>query len=102
MRFSISETAEWGDVSVGPNIIDASVKERMKEQLKTIESGEFAKEWMAEYEGGYQRFNKIREDEAAHQIEEVGSRLRSMMSWHGGQTKVEAGMSQAAYVSGTK
>ncbi len=102
MRFSISETAEWGDVSVGPKIIDASVKERMKEQLKAIEEGEFAREWMAEYEGGYQKFSKIREEEAAHQIEEVGTRLRSMMSWHGGEKKIEAGMSQAAYVSGTK
>lgn len=102
MRFSISETAEWGDVSVGPKIIDASVKERMKEQLRVIESGEFAKEWMAEYEGGYQKFSKIREEEAAHQIEEVGERLRSLMSWHGGQKKVAAGMSQADYISGTK
>ena len=57
---------------------------------------------MAEYEGGYQKFNKIREEEATHQIEEVGTRLRSMMSWNAGKNKIEAGMSQAAYVSGTK
>ena len=53
MRFSISETAKWGDVSVGPKIIDASVKKRMKAALKDIQSGKFAKDWVKEYKGGY-------------------------------------------------
>ena len=57
MRFSISETAKWGDVSVGPKIIDASVKKRMKAALKNIQSGKFAREWVAEYKGGYKRYN---------------------------------------------
>ena len=81
MRFSISETAEYGDVSVGPAIIDASVKERMAAQLKRIESGEWANEWMEEYKGGCVNFNKTREDDAKHQIEQVGERLRGTMSW---------------------
>ena len=81
MRFSISETAEYGDVTVGPKIIDDSVKERMREQLKTIQNGDFAREWMAEYEAGQPNFNRIREEEKAHPIEEVGGHLRSLMSW---------------------
>lgn len=81
MRFSISDTAEYGDVSVGPKIIDASVKERMKEQLKRIQDGEFAREWMAEWNAGCPNLNRIREEEAQHQIETVGERLRSRMSW---------------------
>lgn len=101
MRFSISETAEYGDVTVGPKIIDASVKARMAEQLKRIEAGEFAKEWMAEYQGGCENFNKIRETEAAHQIEEVGERLRGTMSWIK-SAKLSAGASQASYVSSSK
>lgn len=98
MRFSVSETAEWGDVSVGPKIINESVKKRMVRQLKTIESGKFAKEWMAEYEGGYQRFNQIRKEEAAHPIEKVGEKLRSTMSWIK-QSKIKKGASQASLVS---
>lgn len=81
MRFSVSETAEWGDVSVGPKIIDASVKARMAEQLKEIQSGKFAKEWIAENESGCKNFNKIREEEAKHLIESTGERLRGCMSW---------------------
>ncbi len=81
MRFSISETAEWGDVTVGPVIIDESVKARMGEQLKRIQSGEFAREWIAENENGCKRFNEIREKEANHPIEKVGERLRSRMTW---------------------
>ncbi|MBK1882845.1 ketol-acid reductoisomerase [Luteolibacter pohnpeiensis] len=101
MRFSISETAEWGDVSVGPKIIDASVKKRMAKQLKDIESGKFAKDWVKEYENGYPRFNQIRKDEAAHQIEKVGEKLRSTMSWIK-QKKLKKGASQASYVSSSK
>jgi ketol-acid reductoisomerase len=101
MRFSISETAEWGDVSVGPKIIDASVKKRMQKQLKEIESGKFAKEWIKEYVDGYPRFNKIRKEEAEHAIEKTGAKLRSTMSWIK-QTKIKAGASQASYVSSSK
>ena len=100
MRFSISETAEWGDVSVGPKIIDASVKKRMVKQLKEIESGKFAKEWIAEYEGGYKRFNVLRKEGADHQIEKVGEKLRSTMSWLK-QSKIKKGASQASLISGS-
>ncbi|MES2438633.1 MAG: ketol-acid reductoisomerase [Verrucomicrobiota bacterium] len=98
MRFSISETAEWGDVSVGPKIIDASVKKRMVKQLKEIESGKFAKEWIAEYEGGYKVFNKLRKEGEQHQIEKVGEKLRSTMSWIK-QSKIKKGASQASLIS---
>ena len=81
MRFSISETAEWGDVVVGPKIIDASVKKKMQRALKNIQSGKFAKEWIAEAEGGCKTFKEIRKEEAKHDIEKVGKRLRGLMPW---------------------
>ena len=81
MRFSISETAKWGDVSVGPKIIDASVKERMKEALKDIQSGKFAKEWVKEFQGGYKRYNALLKKGEQHPIEKTGARLRSLMPW---------------------
>ncbi len=100
MRFSISETAEYGDVTVGPKIIDASVKQRMKDQLAEIENGNFANEWMAEYENGSPNFNRIREEQAAHGIETVGQKLRKTMSWIDSNKKL--GGSQADYVSSSK
>jgi len=81
MRFSISETAKWGDVSVGPKIIDASVKKRMKAALKDIKSGKFAKGWVAEYESGYKKYNALLKKGENHSIEKVGARLRSLMPW---------------------
>ena len=81
MRFSISETAKWGDVSVGPKIIDAGVKKRMKQALKDIQSGKFAKGWIAEYQGGYKKYNALLKAGEKHSIEKVGERLRSMMPW---------------------
>jgi ketol-acid reductoisomerase len=81
MRFSISETAKWGDVKVGPQIIDAGVKKRMKKALKEIQNGKFAKEWVAEYENGYKTFNKLLKDGEKHQIEKTGARLRALMPW---------------------
>src|SRR5881398_1697521 len=81
MRFSISETAKWGDVSVGPKIIDASVKKRMKAALKDIQSGKFAKGWVKEYQNGYKRYNKLLKEGEKHPIEKTGSRLRSLMPW---------------------
>jgi ketol-acid reductoisomerase len=81
MRFSISETAKWGDVSVGPKIIDASVKKRMKTALKDIQSGKFAKGWVAEYKGGYKKYNALLKKGEKHSIEKVGERLRGMMPW---------------------
>lgn len=81
MRFSISETAKWGDVSVGPKIIDASVKKRMKKALKDIQSGRFAKDWVREYQTGYKRYNALLQAGEKHGIEKVGERLRNLMPW---------------------
>jgi ketol-acid reductoisomerase len=81
MRFSISETAKWGDVSVGPKIIDAGVKKRMKSALKDIQSGKFAKEWVKEYKGGYKKYNALLKAGEKHGIEKTGEKLRSLMPW---------------------
>ncbi len=81
MRFSISETAKWGDVKVGPKIIDGSVKKRMQKALKEIQSGKFAKEWVAEYENGYPEYNRLLKEGANHPIEKTGARLRGLMPW---------------------
>ena len=94
MRFSISETAKWGDVSVGPKIIDASVKKRMKSALKDIQSGKFAKGWIAEYKGGYKKYNGLLKKGEQHSIEKVGGRLRSLMPW---MKKRQIKGAQAAY-----
>lgn len=81
MRFSISETAKWGDVSVGPKIIDAGVKKRMKAALKDIQSGKFAREWVKEYEGGYKKYNALLKAGEKHGVEKTGEKLRSLMPW---------------------
>lgn len=81
MRFSISETAKWGDVSVGPKIIDKSVKERMKVALKDIQSGKFAKDWVKEYKGGYKKYNALLKKGTQHPIEKTGAKLRALMPW---------------------
>jgi ketol-acid reductoisomerase len=94
MRFSISETAKWGDVSVGPKIIDASVKKRMKAALKDIQTGKFAKAWVNEYKTGYKRYNALLNKGARHPIETTGARLRSLMPW---MKKKNIKGAQAAY-----
>jgi ketol-acid reductoisomerase len=81
MRFSISETAKWGDVLVGPKIVDAGVKKRMKAALKDIQNGKFAKDWVKEYKGGYKKYNALLKKDEQHQIEKTGERLRAMMPW---------------------
>jgi ketol-acid reductoisomerase len=81
MRFSISETAKWGDVSVGPKIIDKSVKKRMKHALKDIQSGSFAKDWIKETKTGRKRYTKLLKAGESHPIEKVGERLRGLMPW---------------------
>jgi len=94
MRFSISETAKWGDVTVGPKIIDTSVKKRMKAALKEIQSGKFAKNWVREYQTGYKRYNALLNKGARHPIEKVGARLRGLMPW---MQKKNIKGAQAAY-----
>ena len=81
MRFSISETAKWGDVTVGPKVVDASVKKRMKAALKDIQNGKFAKGWVNEYKGGYKKYNSLLKAGEKHPIEKTGERLRSLMPW---------------------
>ena len=90
MRYSISDTAEYGDYSRGSRIIDAGTKERMKQILAEIQSGKFAQEWIEENETGRKNFNAFREKEAVHPIEVVGKKLREMMSFLKPKRKREA------------
>jgi ketol-acid reductoisomerase len=83
MRYSISDTAEYGDYVSGPRIIDASVKQRMREVLKEIQDGTFAHHWLDENELGRPNFNKYREAAAADAMEKVGQDLRSLMNKQG-------------------
>ncbi|HOT84030.1 MAG TPA: ketol-acid reductoisomerase [Candidatus Defluviicoccus seviourii] len=81
MRYSISNTAEYGDYTRGPRVIDPSVKARMKEILDDIQSGRFVKDWMLENTAGQPSFKAMRRRWAEHPIEDVGERLRAMMPW---------------------
>ena len=81
MRYSVSDTAEYGDYTRGPVIIDESVKDNMQKILADIQDGSFAREWIAENDEGRPRFNRLREENAVHPIESVGKELRSMMSF---------------------
>ncbi|MEK3935595.1 ketol-acid reductoisomerase [Sporosarcina sp. FSL W7-1349] len=91
MRYSVSDTAEWGDFVSGPRVVDADTKARMKDILTDIQSGKFAKEWIEENENGRPKFNAIEAAEAEHQIEKVGQKLRSMMPFisEGAKSKEE-------------
>ena len=81
MRYSVSDTAEYGDYSRGPRIIDDRVRAEMRKILHEIQTGQFAREWVLENQANRASFLATRRVEADHQIEEVGKRLRSMMSW---------------------
>ncbi len=81
MRYSISNTAEYGDMTRGPRVIGPEVREAMKQVLADIQSGEFAKEWIAENRAGAENFQRLRDEAAGHRIESVGKDLRSMMPW---------------------
>ena len=83
MRYSISNTAEYGDLTRGPRVVDDHAKQQMKKVLAEIQSGQFAKEWRAEYEAGMGEFNKLYEADNAHPVETTGRRLRQMMPWLG-------------------
>src|SRR5258708_23744901 len=83
MRYSVSNTAEYGALTRGPRVIDESVREEMRGLLKDIQSGTFADEWMAEHEAGKARFRELEQNALGHPIEEVGRRLRAMMPWLG-------------------
>jgi ketol-acid reductoisomerase len=81
MRYSVSDTAEYGDYTRGPRVIDASTRDRMRAILAEIQDGDFAREWIEEADQGFPRFTEMRDHDRHHQIEQVGGQLRSMMPW---------------------
>jgi ketol-acid reductoisomerase len=81
MRYSVSDTAEYGDYTRGPRVIDERVKEEMRKILSEITDGTFAREWVAEDDAGRPNYRKLKEQGEHHPIEEVGARLRGLMSW---------------------
>ncbi len=90
MHYSISDTAEYGDLTRGPRIITDSTREEMRKVLSEIQEGEFAREWIAESRSGRANFQKLRDQSAGHKIEEVGKKLRAMMPFIGeGSKKVQ-------------
>jgi len=94
MRYSISDTAEYGDLTRGPRVINQAVKAEMRAILDEIRSGAFAEEWIAESESGRATYRKLREEGAAHPIETVGAELRAMMPW------ISAGKQRVQDISG--
>jgi len=81
MRYSISNTAEYGDMTRGPRVISQATRDAMQKILGDIQSGEFAREWIAENQAGQENFKRMREEQAGHQVEVVGKELRSQMAW---------------------
>ena len=90
MRKRVSDTAKWGDIHCGPRVIDARVKENMRQLLREIQSGEFAKAWIAEHEAGRPNFTRLMQQDDVHQIEQVGRQLRAMMPWIGDSSRQSA------------
>lgn len=89
MRYSISNTAEYGDMVSGPRVINEESKKAMREILKDIQEGRFAKDFILERKAGYTRMNAERKNLSSHKIEQVGERLRSMMPWIGANKLVD-------------
>jgi ketol-acid reductoisomerase len=81
MRYSISNTAEYGDLTRGKRVISGPTRQAMKDLLGEIQSGDFAREWIAENRAGQENFKRLREEQAGHQVEVVGRELRSQMDW---------------------
>ncbi len=81
MRYSISNTAEYGDLTRGPRLITQETRDEMKKILREIQSGAFAKEWMDENRTGRSNLTEMRNVARNHPVEEVGEKLRSMMPW---------------------
>ena len=81
MRFSISETAKYGDITRGPRVVNKATKKEMKKILTEIQDGTFTRQWVKEYKGGLKNYNKLLNKGAAHKIEKTGLYLRSMMPW---------------------
>ena len=81
MRRLISDTAKWGELTVGPKIVDHAVKKRMRVALREIRSGKFAREFIQEMNTGQSHYVKLLHKAEEHPIEEVGARLRGLMTW---------------------
>jgi ketol-acid reductoisomerase len=81
MHDFISETAKWGDLTSGPRVVDSHTKDAMREVLRDIQDGTFAKNWVAENENGLKRYNALMQEDLDRQIETVGRELRGRMSW---------------------
>src|ERR671929_256894 len=81
MRYSVSNTAEYGDMTRGKRVIGPEAREAMKKILEDIQSGEFAREWIAENRAGAENFQRLREEATGHRVEQVGKDLRAMMPW---------------------
>ncbi|MBV2353414.1 ketol-acid reductoisomerase [Streptomyces sp. J2-1] len=81
MRWSISETAEWGDYVTGPRIVTDATKAEMKKVLAEIQDGTFATNWMDEYNGGLKKYNEYKQQDSEHLLETTGKQLRKLMSW---------------------
>jgi ketol-acid reductoisomerase len=81
MRYSISNTAEYGDLTRGKRVISDATREAMQQLLGEIQSGDFAREWIAENRAGQENFKRMREEQAGHQVEVIGKELRSQMGW---------------------
>jgi ketol-acid reductoisomerase len=96
MRYSISNTAEYGDLTRGEKVVGDTTRAAMKDVLARIQDGTFAKEWIEENKKGGKNFAALREKEKQHQIEEVGTRLRAMMSWLPKETKKTTAQSNQA------
>ena len=94
MRYSISDTAEYGDLTRGPRIVTDATKAEMKKVLSEIQSGQFAEEWVTESESGRENYHRMQEEGKTHPIEVVGSHLRGMMPW------ISAGKQKVAEASG--
>jgi ketol-acid reductoisomerase len=99
MRFSVSDTAEYGDYVSGPRIIDESVRATMRQILAEIQDGTFAQRWVAENEAGRPEFERLREQDRGHQVEQVGRELRRQMPFLD-PVEVRAGQAQASAETG--
>jgi ketol-acid reductoisomerase len=88
MRYSVSDTAEWGDYQSGPRVVDAHVRGQMEQVLAEIQDGSFAKRWIAEAEAGFPEFLRLRSQARSSQLEQVGRELRQMMPWLESEKKV--------------
>ena len=89
MRYSISNTAEYGDMTRGKRVVDENTRAAMKKILTDIQSGKFANEWIAEYRAGLPKFKDLRKQGEQHPVEEVGRKLRSFMPWLGSDRLVD-------------